>query len=220
MNSCRLASFSSLITRTCIASIAIASGVILSTSSPVRAFTLSDTVYWDVVGRDLRISNPRFTSVGSGSFDKNVADVTIDSALSLAFNWAFGEDTSNSSYCPTCIIQNYIAWIQPSQTVNSSSGFVSGVFNGWNSGSGSFSWTTKAPSTAGTYYIGSNFSLQYEFLNNVPGEPGGPTSSGPYGNVVPFKVIVSPAPGPLPLLGMASAFAFSRRLRHRVKAMR
>ena len=208
MNFRQLISFSPIITRIVSASLAIAAGIILSSLSPAGALTLSDPVYWDAIGRDLRIANPRLTSIDSGNINNSAADLTINSEQKLAFDWTFGADTSNSSNCPLCIIQNYIAWIQPSQTVNSSLGFVSGIFNG-NSSSGSFSWTTTAPSTPGTYYTGSNLSLQYNFLDNIPGQPGGPTSSGPYSKVAAFKVVVNPVPGPFPLFGMASALAAS-----------
>ena len=203
--------------RASLAAFLLTSGTILASSTPAHAFAVSNSVYWDVIGRDLHISNPRFTSVSDGTATGNTAVVGGNSALSLAFDWSFAGDTSDLSYCPGCIIQHYIAWIQPSQTTNSSSGFVSAVFGGPGSArSGTYTWTTQAPSDPGTYYISSNFSLDYNYQNNVPGKFGGPTSLGPYGDLAPFQVTVR-APGPLPLFGLASAFACSRKLRSRVR---
>lgn len=203
--------------RASLTTLVLTSGLVLFGQTSVHAIAVSDSVYWDVIGRDLHITNPRFTSVSDGVATGNTVIAGKDSSLSLAFDWSFAGDTSDFSYCPGCIIQNYIAWIQPSQSTNSSSGFVSSVFSNPSSAqSGTYTWTTQAPSDPGTYYIASNFTLEYQYQDNVPGRFGGPTSSGPYGELAPFKVVVR-VPGPLPLFGLASAFACSRRLRSRVR---
>ena len=196
-------------------------GVVVATAlaapMPALAIDVSPTAWWDVIGRDLKMDNAQFTSVGSGTFIGNTAFVNPGSPLNLSFDWIFGGATSDTSYCPGCIIQNYVAWIQPSQTVNSSAGSMSGVFSSPSSqSSGSFSWITQAPTEPGTYYIGSAATLDYVFQPDRPGTYGGPTSVGPYGNVAPFKIVVA-VPGPIPFLGVASAFAYSRRLRNRVR---
>ena len=82
----QLISFSALVTRTVSASLASAASIILSSPSPAQALTLSDPVYWDAIGRDLRMANPRLSSVGSGNFNDNAADVMINSEQKLAFD--------------------------------------------------------------------------------------------------------------------------------------
>jgi len=152
---------------------------------------LASTVWWDVIGRDLRISQPRFTAVSAGSFQQNDAVVAPGSGLNLAFDWSFGGGSSNYDYCSGCVIQNYIAWIQPSQASNSSAGLRSDAL--WSdsvAASGSFEWSTTAPTTAGTYFIGSAAGLDFQFYPNRQGEAGGLSSSGPYGSVAPFRVTV------------------------------
>ena len=196
-------------------------GVVVATAlaapMPAQAIDVSPTAWWDVIGRDLKMVNAQFTAVGSGTFSGNTAFVNPGSSLNLSFDWMFGGATSDTSYCPNCVIQNYVAWIQPSQSVDSSAGFMSGVFSSpSDQRSGSFSWVTQAPTEPGTYYIGSAATLDFVFQPNRRGTYGGPTSVGPYGNVAPFKIVVA-VPGPIPFLGVASAFAYSRRLRHRVR---
>ncbi len=187
-----------------------------ATALPVNATVVDATAWYDVIGRDLKISNARFTGVGDGNFSSNTAIVRPGSSLNLSFDWSLGGNTSNYSYCPFCIIQSYVAWVQPSQAQDSSSGFFSGIVSSDSSArSGSYSWSTTAPSEGGTYYIGSAFSLEFDYLNNVPGRFGAPDSVGPYGTVAPFKVRVD-VPGPLPALGLASAVYYRRKLRRRI----
>lgn len=210
---------SSIHSRLAVYSQMVAAGALAFTTAtalPVQATVVDATAWYDVIGRDLKISNARFTGVGKGSFSANTAIVKPGSSLDLSFDWSLGGNTSNYNYCPGCIIQNYVAWVQPSQTQNSSSGFFSGVVSSDASArSGSYSWSTSAPSESGTYYIGSAFSLEYDYLSNVPGSFGAPDSVGPYGTVAPFKVRVE-VPGPLPALGLASAVYYRRKLRRRI----
>ncbi len=200
------------------------------TSIPAMADPLSSTVWWNLIGRDLRITNPTFTSVSSGSFSGNSATVTPGSQLSLSFDWNFGAFTSDSKDCPFCIIQQYIAWIQPSQSVNSSAGFVSSIFASLSDAqSGSFTWSTEAPLDPGVYYIGAGGSLDYQFNPNQAGYFGALSDTGPNmpnsltaaDGYAPYMVTVVsplPVPGPLPLFGAVAAFGCSRKLRQRVRA--
>ncbi|MEB3334639.1 MAG: hypothetical protein VKP70_06615 [Cyanobacteriota bacterium] len=123
---------------------------------------------------------PTFTSVTSGSFSGNSATVTAGSQLSLGFDWNFGAFSANFTSCPYCIIQQYIAWIQPSQPVNSPAGFVSGIFSTFpDAQSGSFTWSTEAPLNPGVYYLGAGGRLDYKFNPNQIGYFGALSDTGP-----------------------------------------
>ncbi|WP_446812098.1 autotransporter domain-containing protein [Methylomonas sp. 2BW1-5-20] len=161
----------------------------------VSADTLSSDVSWSVIGRNIGITQPAFTGVGSGSFTGNSATVDSGSSVNLAGSYSIQE--GNTSYCPGCVIQLYGAWIAPAQA--GSAGFYSGgIGPGFGSQSGSFQIQLNAPKVPGSYFIGLGSTLNYFYQPNVGGEFGKDQNANP--GFAPFQVTVVPialSPNPL-----------------------
>lgn len=167
----------------------------LSFSASLSADALSSDVTWSVIGRSVSISQPSFTSVGSGSFSANSATVTSGSSVTLAGIYNIQE--GNTDYCPNCIIQLYSAWISPAQ--RGSAGFYSGLIQpGFESQSGPIlnnelpsptATTLLAPKAPGTYFIGLGSTLDYVYKPNVAGSFGNDINDLP--GFAPFQVTVT-----------------------------
>lgn len=133
---------------------------------------LSSNVDYSNIHGFMTISNPLFTSVTSGNFSGNIANVSAGSSLSLTGNANI--TFTNQNFCPNCIIQKYVAWI-PRGTVQTGSPNNIGLFSGQihnNISLNPFSWTTNAPTQGGIYYIGAASTLQFQFFPTVTGTTG------------------------------------------------
>ncbi len=136
------------------------------------ATNLSSNVDYNNIHGFMTISNPLFTSVTSGNFSGNIANVSAGSSLSLIGNANI--TFTNQNFCPNCIIQEYVAWI-PRGTVQTGSPNNIGLFSGQihnNISLNPFSWTTNAPTQGGIYYIGAASTLQFRFFPTVTGTTG------------------------------------------------
>ncbi|QSA96391.1 autotransporter outer membrane beta-barrel domain-containing protein [Methylococcus sp. EFPC2] len=173
-------------------------GMLLACSSgPAFSETLSSDVSWSVIGRNITISNPAFTAAGDGTFAGNAA--TVSSGSSITLTGAYSIQEGDTSYCPFCVIQLYTAWISPAPA--NSQGFYSGeIFPGFGSLSGVLpAWTSDAPKTPGTYYIGLASTLDFFYHPNMAGAAGADAQGIP--GAAPYQVTVIPialAPNPSP----------------------
>lgn len=184
-------------------------------SSIATASQVANDVFYYPIDRIFEITSPTFTSVQSGSFVGNVARVAPGSTLSLSGNYNISQ--GDTSYCPTCIIQAYTAWISPAPIDSQGfwSGLItpSGIYNDIGSNPGTFNWTTTAPTEPGDYFIGIDFSLDYQFNPNRVGSFG-KTSTGT--EAAPFKVTVEETksvPEPFTFVGtfIAGTLLFCRK---------
>lgn len=184
-------------------------------SFSATASEVANEVFYYPIERIFEITSPTFTSVQSGSFVGNVARVAPGSQLSMSGNYNI--KLGDTSYCPTCIIQAYTAWISPAPI--DSKGFWSGLItpncidNSISSNPGTFNWTTTAPTEPGEYFIGLDFTLDYQFNPNRVGSFG-KTSTGT--EAAPFKVTVEDVksvPEPFTFIGtfIAGTLFFCRK---------
>ena len=146
------------------------------------------------------ITAPTFTSVSNGSFAGNVATVQPGSSVSLTGNYLINSpDTSTG----TAIFQAYNAFIAPAplgavqQNDPQFGGYWEGILDGSvstfvGSNPGTFTFTTTAPTTPGTYFIGEAFSYQFNFIPNKIGNFGVDKATG--NAAAPFEVVVLPPP--------------------------
>ena len=142
--------------------------------------TPTDVTYGMLHGT-VRFSNAAVVSVSAGTFTGNTATVPPGSSVRVKGNWQIGPVT-NTSYCPGCIIQIYLAWI-PAAAANGATPYNKGLWSGQtyspnpNPGaSGAFDWTTTAPTVPGVYHIGRGQSLDYQYNWWVQGGTGWPTA--------------------------------------------
>ena len=186
----------------------LAATLLLSTTGAFATSPATSVDYGNIHGH-MTVSDATFTSVGSGTFSGNTAVVKAGSDLSLSFK-ANIVDTNNS-YCPGCIIQEYLAWTGSALTHGATPG-QDNLFSGQirsNINLGSETWTTKAPTTPGDYFIGAAGSLQYHYVP-VTGGLGGPGS-----DLASFKVTVAAVPEPetsaMALVGLLVLSVAARR---------
>lgn len=140
--------------------------------NPVFAISLSSQVDYTYIHGLMTFSNPLFTSVASGSFSGNTASVTAGSSLTLT--GAANITDTNNSYCPGCIIQEYVAWI-PRGAVQTGTPNNIGIYSGGILSDipiGTFTWTTNAPTQGGIYYIGAASTLDYVYQTGALGTTG------------------------------------------------
>jgi hypothetical protein len=190
--------------------LSLAAAAVLASSSALAVDVASTAHYANIHGT-LDISNAAFTAVSSGTFSGNTARVTPGADLTLSFNAAL--DFTNQAYCPACIIQEYLAWDASAQAAGATPTQLN-LFSGQihaDRNLGAKTWTVKAPTTPGEYFIGGASSLQ---RNYVP-------VSGSLGvdNLASYKVTVAvpePESVALMLAGLlVIAFAVERKQAHR-----
>jgi hypothetical protein len=184
------------------------------------AALVSDDVTYDMLHGTFQIKNASILSVSDGSIFENPATVSKGASINLLGDWSLGAVIDDSN-CIDCVIQTYIAWISPAKAdgaTPSSMGLWSGISNdnGQSGGtSGSFDFTTFAPTIAGDYFIGLAQTLDFGYLDGRQGYTGADTANGT-SNYASFKVTVVPesVPEPSVIALLALGFvgiAFSRR---------
>jgi hypothetical protein len=143
----------------------------------------------------VRFWNTAVTGVSDGTFSGNQAIVKPGASVTMTGSWQIGPVT-NTSYCPGCIIQIYVAWV-PDAAANGATPRNKGLWSGQtyytnpNPGaSGSFNWTTQAPTVPGTYYVGRGQTLHYSFQWYAQGGFGWPTGGDPADQVASYVINV------------------------------
>jgi hypothetical protein len=167
----------------------VVSAVALGLVGTSYATTLSSDVGYSYIHGYLEISNPSITAVGSGSFSGNAATVAPGSSVTMTGNWSI-VDSDNSS-CPFCVIQQYVGWIPPA-FANGATPINLGLWSGIDPpspSSGTFAWTTNAPTVLGTYFVGGTSTLDFQF-DPVPGGTGFEISNPNIVDVASFEIDV------------------------------
>ena len=101
--------------------------------------------------------------------------------VQMTGNWAFGPVTDPGN-CPGCVVQIYVAWVPDAADRGAwppNQGLWSGMANSIKANSeptGTFDWTTEAPTLPGVYYVGRGQTLDFGFKRLTQGKPGAPTS--------------------------------------------
>ncbi len=138
-----------------------------------------------------------FTITDSGP---DVLNVTPGASFTVSGDWSISD--VNSSYCPDCIIQIYLAGLSP---LSGQADLAQGI--GFND-SGSYSQAFTAPTAPGTYYIGGVFTLQYGFIP----VSGGANQAGDVNYQINVRTVPEPATWAMMMLGFAGlSFAGFRR---------
>jgi hypothetical protein len=159
--------------------LATLAGLVSSVSAYAGAiYTPSTSVTYNAIGRD-------FTITDNGSDNLYVSP---GQSFTLTGKWSIG--SVNTSYCPGCVIQLYLAGMAP---LTGQADLYSGSIDSNNQASGSYSLTLTAPTTAGNYYYaGGASTLDYGYQT----VSGGPNAAG----LINYQINV-PEPGSLLLLG-------------------
>jgi hypothetical protein len=172
---------------------------IFAPSFSLNANDYTNDVTYGMLHGTVRFWNTAVQSVSDGSFDGNTAVVEPGASVTMTGNWQIGPVT-NTSYCPGCIIQIYVAWV-PDAAANGATPYNKGLWSGQtyntnpNPGaSGSFSWTTQAPTVPGLYYVGRGQTLHYSFQPYAQGGFGHPTGGDPAEEAASFVIQVRANP--------------------------
>ncbi len=143
----------------------------------------------------VRFWNVAIASVGAGTISGNTATVPPGTTIRVTGNWQIGPVT-DVSYCPTCVIQVYVAWLNPaasSGVTPINQGLWSGILSVVNPNpgpGGTFDFTTTAPTVPGDYYIAQGGSLLFNYSPTVQGGPGWVTAGSPPNRWVSFRISV------------------------------
>lgn len=172
-------------------------------SGTASATTVSTDVGYGYIHGYLEISNAAITGVSSGTFSGNTAVVDAGSSVRMRADWKIVTTKGNGAgYCPGCVIEEYVAWI-PSAGANGATPLNQGLatfLDGYNSNgvysSGTFDWTTNAPTVNGTYFVGGGQSLDYYYLPGIEGSTGFLMSNANVTDVASFQVQVGAVPVP------------------------
>lgn len=172
---------------------------------------LGDVTYGMLHGT-IRFWNTTVASTQNGTYSVDTAFVHTGAAVQLKGNWQIGPVT-NTSYCPGCIIEEYVGWISPA-SANGATPRNAGLWIGQtyfpnpNPGqSGTFNWTTHAPTAEGAYYIGSGGSLDYQFDWWIEGGFGRATDNSTTAAAASFMVIADDTPPTITYSGNAGTYS-------------
>lgn len=174
-------------------------------SGAASATTVSADVGYGYIHGYLQIYNAAITGVSSGTFSGNSAVVDAGSSVTMHADWRIVTTAGNGTgYCPGCIIQEYVAWI-PSAAANGASPINLGLdffMDGYNGNgvysSGTFDWTTNAPTVNGTYFVGGGQTLDYSYQPYAQGYTGFLMSDSSVTDVASFQVQVGASAVPVP----------------------
>ena len=175
---------------------------------------LSDVTYGMLHG-SIRFWNTTVASTENGTYSADTAFVHTGAAVQLKGNWQIGPVT-NTGYCPYCVIEEYAAWIQPAASsgatpLNTGLWMGGTPFTDPNPGqSGSFDWTTHAPTTEGAYYVGSGGSLDYQFRAWITGGFGRATDGSTTAAAASFMVIADNTPPTITYTGNAGTYTLDQ----------
>ncbi len=150
----------------------------------------SSSIDYGNIHGHMTVSNPTILGVSSGSFLQNQAVVAPGAEITLSFD--AGVSVTSLAYCPGCIMQEYLAWTGPALTAGATPQQIN-LFNDQflqDIPKQTFTWTTKAPTLPGEYFIAEAGTLDYHFVP-VVGRLGGMG-----GELASFKVTVAAVPEP------------------------
>lgn len=200
-----------------IGSLAVAAASILGIVGSASAEHSRDARYIRFHEMQVVVTDARVTAVSNGVRAANTAIVGRGASITVqgTYNIAFSSNPADYTFCPSCFIQEYIAW-SPAAASAGATPVNHGLWSGQNfapgisstsegATSGVFTFTTTAPTTAGEYYISVGEGLDFGFNPAVTGQPGFDLSLGVVGSPVynSFLISVVNAP-PAPCAGDAN----------------
>jgi len=154
----------------------------------------TDVVYGMHRG-SVRFWNTAIQSVRDGRFSGNTAVVSPGATVQMTGNWEIGPVTDPGK-CPGCNVQIYIAWVPDAADRGAwppNQGLWKGMANSVKPNSepsGSFDWTSQAPTAPGVYYVGRGQTLDFAFKRLTQGEPGAPTAGPDTVKAASFRIEV------------------------------
>ncbi len=129
----------------------------------------------------IRFWNTAIESVSDGTFEGNTAVVAPGAMIQMTGNWQVGP--RSNSECNGCNVQIYVAWV-PDAAARGAWPPNKGLWQGMAQSvkpnaepSGTFDWTTEAPTLPGVYYVGRGQTLDFAFKRMTEGKLGALTSN-------------------------------------------
>lgn len=154
-----------------------------------EAIDVSDDVTYNILLHNAVVfTNPQVTATDNGIVDGYTAIIEPVSAITFEGDYEMGGVT-DTSYCPACIIQLYVAWYDPAAE-NGATPVNLGLWSGQTrtvgspistrqgAPSGHFTFESFAPTEAGIYYVSAGRSLQHDFIPTATGWLGNDTETG------------------------------------------
>lgn len=180
--------------------------------------TVAGDVTYGMLHGTFRIYNTSIPSTSSGFVSGDTAFVLPGATVTMTGDWQVGPVT-NVSYCPTCIIEEYVAWTGGA-AANHAAPTNLGLWEGndyyvnpspggdatFASGANPFTFTTRAPAVDGEYYVGSGGSLDYQFDSWITAGGGRPTAGPNAATAFSFVVIADGTPPVISYTGNAGSY--------------
>lgn len=175
---------------------------VLAFAGSALAQQAEDVVNIQVNGRQIQITNAKVTAVSSGVFAGNTATVGLGATITVQGDYVIFPSNNPADFsCPNCFLQTYIAWT-PAAAAAGASPINLGLWFGLSefpgdlllidgSTSGTFSFTTTAPTTPGFYTIAAGESLDFNFIPNATGVPGYDLAIGVVGSPIYSNFLIS-----------------------------
>jgi hypothetical protein len=166
---------------------------VLSVAASAQAQHAKNIVHINMHDAQVFFENARVVAVSGGVKAGNVAIVPPGASITVSASYRISISTNPASYtgpgsCPSCNIQQYVAWTPAAVSAGASPVNLM-LWNGFNgdptdfftlegAGSGTFTFTTTAPTVPGEYYISNGFGLDFGANPNVASGLGWDLSSG------------------------------------------
>lgn len=168
----------------------------LALASSALAQHSNQVVHINMHDAQVRFTNATVVSVASGVKAGNVAIVPPGTSITVQASYNISASTNPASYtgpgsCPGCFIQQYVAWTPAAVAAgagtvnqllwdgqNPEPGFLDTIVGAT---SGTFTFSTTAPTVPGEYYISNGFGLDFGPNPNVASGLGWDLSAGVVG---------------------------------------
>ena len=162
----------------------VSSALALVVAGTASAQTARDVNYIRFHDVQIVVTNAEVTSVSAGAALGNIASVPPGATITVEADYVmnFSQNPASYEFCPSCNIQNYLAWYPAAAAAGASPvnvGFWRGqsvapgaAFTFQGATSGHLVFTTTVPNTPGEYYIGVGETLDFVFNPAATGGAG------------------------------------------------